>query len=332
MSYKDKRLIKGTGVYHLAPFKYEWAWRDMKNGRDNDWRPEEIPMGSDKACFESKLNSAEQEMFINIFATLTTSDVVVGRNVAVSTYQHITAPEVCAYLARQIEEERLHSYSYQHILEVLGLDQDEVYSRYERIPEISKKFKIAEFWSEKIHQGPTSAFSLRPLEHFILGLMFYYAVFEGIWFYNGFSPIFSLQRRNLMTGTGEQLQYIMRDEAMHVAFGIRLVRELMKEEGVAVPTQAVHSMFEEALNAEFAYADRILPNILGYNSALHKGQAMYLANRRLKQLGYAPLYETAPITLTWLDEQVNIKKEKNFFETRVTEYRSAASLEGTWDE
>lgn len=327
MSYKDKRLVNGTGVYHLAPIKYEWAWRDMKNGKDNDWRPEEIPMGTDKGCYEHSLSEVEKEMFVNVFATLTTSDVVVGRNVAVSTYQHITAPEVCAYLARQIEEERLHSYSYQHILEVLGLDQDEVYTRYERIPEINRKFKIAEYWSEQIYNGPKA-----DLEKFILGLIFYYAVFEGIWFYNGFSPIFSLQRRNLMTGTGEQLQYILRDESMHVAFGIRLIRELVKEENSFISTSTVHNMFKEALDAEFKYADRVLPNALGYNAMLHKEQARYLANRRLTQLGYSQLYDKAENVLPWLDEQVNIKKEKNFFETKVTEYRSSASLDGTWDD
>lgn len=323
MSYHDKRIINGgEGVNNLAPFKYPWAWEMLEKTRKNDWKPEEIGMGDDRYCYEYRLGDNERLLFTNNFATLTTSDMVVGRNIAVEIMRHITAPEISLFMGRQVWEEGLHSLSYQHILEVLGLDQDEVYYRYQRAPEIRQKFELARFYAEK--------FDSNTLYSFLEGLIFYYLCFEGIWFYNGFSPIFSLQRRNLMTKTGEQLQYIMRDETNHVAFGVRLIKGVCAEENFKLPQEVVHNIFRQAIEAEAVYAHGALPPVLGYNPEMHIVQAKFLANRRLNQIGYAPLYpEIAEPSLPWLDEQINLKKEKNFFESKVTEYQVGGLV---WDD
>jgi ribonucleoside-diphosphate reductase beta chain len=288
----------------------------------NTWFHHQTPMNREKADYEFRLTNDERAMFLDVFATLTTSDIAVLRNAGASLMQHITAPEVESYLARQIAEEGVHSITYQHVIEVLALDQEGLYSRYQTVPEIRAKFDMANQYSERIS-------SFLSIGEFLSGLIFYYGIFEGVWFYNGFSPIFSLQRKNLMVGTGTQLQYIMRDEAMHVAFGLKLINGIMEEEGVRLSEDVVHRIFREALGLEAEYAYRTIPGILGYNPKLHIEQAKFLTNRRLSQLGYGPLYEAENV-LPWLDEQVQVKKEKNFFETHVTEYQSAASLDGTW--
>lgn len=324
MSAQDKRIIGATDqINNLFPLKYQWAWNMVKDSFKNHWIPESIPMGGDKACFDLTLTPNEKELFLNVFSTLTTSDIVILRNIALDVMQHATAPEITAYLARQVAEEGLHSYSYQYCIEILGLDQDEVYTRYLTIPEINTKFKIAAYYADKI-------FRLDSIQDFVYGLIFYYCIFEGIWFYNGFSPIFALQRRNLMRGTGEQLQYIMRDEANHVAFGIKLIKEILKEEGLRLDAKSVNNIFNEGINAEFAYAWAVLPDILGYSPASHIEQAKFLANRRLRQLGLDPIFE-ADNVFPWLDEQIHINKEKNFFEGHVSEYQSSAALDNTWD-
>jgi ribonucleoside-diphosphate reductase beta chain len=323
MSYHDKRLINGkSDINNLMPAKYPWAWDMVNKSIANTWFHHETPMGREKFDYEFRLSPDEREMFLNVFATLTTSDIAILRNLGASLMQHITAPEVELYLASQIAEERVHSLTYQHVIEVLALDQDDIYSRYLHVPEINDKFTFAGEYSNMVYEK-------RNLEQFLKGLIFYYGVFEGLWFYNGFSPIFSLQRRNMMMGTGTQLQYIMRDEAQHVAFGIKLIRGIEKEENFKLPEPQVHFIFQRAIELESAYAKRTMPPVLGYNADLHIEQAKFLANRRLSQLGYRPLFEATNV-LPWLDEQINIKKEKNFFETRTTEYQSAASLDGTW--
>lgn len=140
-------------------------------------------------------------------------------------------------------------------------------------------------------------------------------------------PIFSLQRRGLMKGTAEQLQYIMRDEVMHAAFGIRVVRQIIREENIRLDKRALHEMWTEAELAERDYAHYLLPEpILGYSAGDHIGQFHFIANRRARQLGFDEPFPDAVNALPWLDEQANIRKEKNFFETRVTEYQTGGGL------
>lgn len=324
MTYHDKRLIGGSGeINNLMPAKYQWAWDMVMKSIANTWFHHEVSMVRDKADFDTALNPVEKETFLNVFATLTTSDIAILRNVAASIMRHITAPEVELYLATQIAEERVHTVAYQHVIEILCLDEASIYSRYLTIPEIKQKFDYANTMSDKIDKFENA-------ESFLEGLFFYYMVFEGIWFYNGFSPIYSLGRRNILPGTTTQLQMIMRDESNHVAFGVKLLRGVF-EENMRLSQDKAHAIMAEGIRLEEAYAKRTIGAMLGYNPDTHIEQARYLANRRLNQLGYDILYPEATCVLPWLDEMVNINKEKNFFETRVTEYQSAASLDGTWD-
>jgi len=215
------------------------------------------------------------------------------------------------------------SITYQHIIEVLCLDEDSIYSRYLTVKEINDKFEYAKLQTDKIDQFDS-------LESFLEGLFFYYMMFEGVWFYNGFSPIFSIGRRNIMPGTTTQLQFILKDEANHVAFGVKLLKGIFEETEFRLSEETAHRIVRESIGLESNYANRVIQPILGYNQGFHIEQAKYIANRRLKQLGYNELYPGAQNALPWLDEMVNVNKEKNFFETRVTEYQSAASLDGTW--
>jgi ribonucleoside-diphosphate reductase beta chain len=160
-----------------------------------------------------------------------------------------------------------------------------------------------------------------------MSYLFFAGVFEGCWFYNGFSPIFALQRRGLMTGTAEQLQYIMRDEVMHCAFGIRTVRQIIQENNIKLDPKAINGMWLEAEAAESEYARYILRDpILGYCADDHIEQFRFVANRRAKQLLLDEPFPGAENRLGWLDEQANLRKEKNFFETRVTEYQAGGAL------
>ena len=131
-----------------------------------------------------------------------------------------------------------------------------------------------------------------------------------------------------MTGTGQQIQYIHRDETMHIGFGIRLIREGMEEQNRSPNPETVRGLFLRAMERLDTWAKYCIPNVLGYNAELHMQHARWLADKRLKQLGYSPLFRVEE-ALPWLDEMASIKKEKNFFESRVIEYQSAASLK--WD-
>lgn len=331
VSVQDKRIVGGQGdINQLAPFKYPWAWEFFLNANKNHWTPLEISMAQDVHDYAHKLTPAERHVFENVLAYLTTSDILAMRNIGLAVMEKMTAPELQIYQARQVYEEALHTWTYQHCIESLGLDQQEIYNRYRVVPEIHGKIALANRRLDRVLRSDMDLTDRDNLHEFALSYMFFAGIFEGCWFYNGFTPIFALQRRGLMKGTAEQLQYIMRDEVLHCAFGIRVVRELLKENGLTLDPREVQQLWEEAEAAESTYASYILREpILGYSADLHRAQFRFIANRRARQLGLAEPFPGAQNVLPWLDEQANLRKEKNFFETRVTEYQTGGAL--SWD-
>ncbi len=326
---EDKRVINGlTDINQLAPFKYPWAWEFFLNANKNHWTPLDINMSQDVHDYHHKLTLEERHVYENVLAYLTTSDILAMRNIGLAVMEKMSAPELQIYQARQVYEESLHTWTYQHCIETIGLDQSEIYNRYRVIPAIHRKIKMG---NERISALLRPDINLRnrdDLHTFVMAYIFFAGIFEGCWFYNGFSPIFALQRRGLMKGTGEQLQYIMRDEVMHCAFGIRVVKQIIKEENITLDPKSLQHMWEEAEAAESAYAQFLLKEpILGYSAADHTEQFRFIANRRAKQLKLAEPFPGAANALPWLDEQASMRKEKNFFETRVTEYQTGASLQ-----
>jgi ribonucleoside-diphosphate reductase beta chain len=327
----DKRVVNGgADINQLAPFKYPWAWTYFLNANKNHWTPLDINMAQDVHDYRHKLTVEERHVYENVLSYLTTSDILAMRNIGLAVMEKMTAPELQIYQARQVYEESLHTWTYQHCIETIGLDQSEIYNRYRVVPEIHQKIQYA---NNRLHSVLRSDIDLKDrdeLENFVMSYAFFAGIFEGCWFYNGFSPIFALQRRGLMKGSAEQLQYIMRDEVMHASFGIRVCKQIMKEENIQLDPKKVQEMFEEADACEEIYAGYILRDpILGYSKEQHHGQFRFIANRRAASLGFEPPFPGAEATLPWLDEQANMRKEKNFFETKVTEYQTGGGLK--WD-
>ena len=324
----DKRIVNGKAdINQLAPFKYPWAWEFFLTANRNHWTPLEISMAQDVHDYHHKLSPAERHVFENVLAYLTTSDILAMRNIGLAVMEKMTAPELQIYQARQVYEEALHTWTYQHCIESIGLDQQEIYNRYRVVPEIHGKIALANRRLARVMRSDFDLTDRANLHEFALSYFFFAVIFEGCWFYNGFTPIFALQRRGLMKGTAEQLQYIMRDEVLHCAFGIRVVRELLKEENMILDPVALRELWDEAEAAEIAYAGYILREpVLGYNAELHVQQFRFVANRRARQVGVEEPFPGAENVLPWLDEQANLRKEKNFFETRVTEYQTGGAL------
>lgn len=327
----DKRVVNGqTDINQLAPFKYSWAWEFFLNANKNHWTPLDINMTKDIHDFNHVLTPEERFVYTSVLSYLTTSDILAMRNIGLAVMEKMTAPELQIYQARQVFDESIHTWTYQHCIETLGLDQGEIYNRYRVVPEINTKIQIANRRLGSILRADIDLKNADELHNFVMAYIFFAAIFEGCWFYNGFSPIFSLQRRGLMTGTGEQFQYIMRDEVLHAAFGIRVIKQILLENPLQINPKEWRDLWDEADAAEQGYARHILSRpILGYNAALHCQQFRFIANRRVRQLGMEEPFPGAPCALPWLDEQANLRKEKNFFETRVTEYQAGSALK--WD-
>ena len=277
---KDKRVVNGqTDINQLAPFKYPWAWKYFLNANKNHWTPLDINMAQDIQDYHHKLTPVEHSMYENVLAYLTTSDILAMRNIGLAVMDKMSAPELQIYQARQVYEEALHTWVYQHCIETIGLDQSEIYNRYRIVPEIYQKIKIANDRLNSVLRTDIDLRTPQGLEDFVIAYIFFAAVFEGCWFYNGFSPIFALQRRGLMKGTAEQLQYIMRDEVMHCGFGIRTIKQILIENELELDETILQAMWQQALEAESNYAHYILHEpILGYNAQNHIDQFCYIAN------------------------------------------------------
>lgn len=314
IEHLEKRLVRGPNVTQLMPAKYPWAWEWYIDSNKNHWTPGEIQMGKDIYQFQHSLTDSERHVFTNVFAYLTTSDVLAMRNVSLAIMEKVTAPEVQIALMRHGFDETIHTMTYQHCLETLRLDPNDIYTRYLRWPEINAKFELSNRYLKQTLEMRILV-TKEDVEEFLYGYIFFSLIFEGVWFYNGFTPIFNLNRRQLMMNAGEQLQYILRDEVNHVKLGIRVIRGIIEEEGIVLDKERIRTMFIEADACEENYIKMILKDgMIGHSVEMHMQQSRVVSNRRLRQLGLETVFPDTEAPFKWLDEIAGgTRKEKNFF-------------------
>eukprot|EP01059_Diplonema_ambulator_P002358 TRINITY_DN12015_c0_g1_i1.p2 TRINITY_DN12015_c0_g1~~TRINITY_DN12015_c0_g1_i1.p2 ORF type:complete len:343 (+),score=-84.13 TRINITY_DN12015_c0_g1_i1:453-1481(+) len=334
---EDKRIINcPLDVNQLVPFKYDWAWDKYLSACANHWMPNEINMSADVALWRDPqgLTEAERRIVKRSLGFFSTADSVVANNLVLAIYRHITNPECRQYLLRQAFEEALHVHSYQHIVQSLGLDEGEIFNMYHEIPSVANKAAWALRYT-KVLSDPAFKTGTQESDQLLLkNLVAFYVVLESIFFYVGFTQILAMGRRGKMTGTSEQFQYILRDESMHANFGIDVINQIIAEnpELWTKTLQAeIIAMIDTGVNLEIQYAKDTMPSgILGLNADMFSEYLHFIANRRCTQLGLAPLYPKANNPFPWMSEMMDLKKEKNFFETRVIEYQTGGTLD--WEE
>ncbi|MBT5922987.1 MAG: ribonucleotide-diphosphate reductase subunit beta [Cellvibrionales bacterium] len=332
----QKRMINcRADLNQLVPFKYDWAWQKYLDGCANHWMPQEVNMNADIALWKSEDGLSEDERLIIMrsLGYFSTADSLVANNLALAIYRLITNPECRQYILRQAFEEAIHTHAYQYCIESLGMDEGEVFNMYREVPSVAKKAS----WSlSKTHSICDPSFSTGTPEtdqELLRNLIGFYAVTEGIFFYCGFTQILSMGRRNKMTGVAEQFQYILRDESMHLNFGIDVINQI-KLENPHLWSEAfqeeVIQMILEGTQIEIEYARDTMPRgVLGMNAKMMEGYLQFIANRRLAQLGLPEQFPGAQNPFPWMSEIMDLRKEKNFFETRVIEYQTGGAL--TWD-
>lgn len=332
----DKRMINcRADLNQLVPFKYEWAWQKYLDGCANHWMPQEINMTADVATWKNPegLTDDERTIVMRSLGYFSTADSLVANNLVLAIYRHITCPEARQYLLRQAFEEAIHTHAYQYCIESLGMDEGEVFNMYREVPSIAKKAA----WSIAHTRGISSPLfqtgTPETDQELLRNLIGFYVVTEGIFFYCGFTQILSMGRRNKMTGVAEQFQYILRDESMHLNFGIDVINQI-KLENPHLWTDAfkdeVVQMVLEGTELEIAYARDTMPRgVLGMNAAMMEVYLHFIANRRLAQLGLPEAFPGAENPFPWMSEIMDLRKEKNFFETRVIEYQTGGAL--SWE-
>lgn len=323
-----------TDPNKILPITYPWAREHYKNGVANNWTPEEVSMQRDVEQWKSPvaLSDTERRLILWNLGFFSTAESLTANNIVLAVYNHVTCPEARQYLLRQAYEEAIHTDTFIYCCDTLGLDPNDIYSMYETIPSIKEKDDFVVDLTRVVFDPSFSTVGEENVRKFLRDLVGFYVIMEGIFFYAGFAMILALRRQNKMVGIGEQFEYIMRDESLHLAFGCDLINTIKSENPGVWTTEFADELvglIERAVDLEKAYARDACPvGLLGINPEQFSQYVEYVADRRLERIGLPRRYG-ARNPFPWMSQSTDLAKEKNFFETRVTEYQVGAALE--WD-
>ena len=323
-----------TDPNKILPMKYLWAREHYKNGVNNNWTPEEVSMQKDVEQWKSSrvLSDTERRLILWNLGFFSTAESLTANNIVLAVYNHVTNPESRQYLLRQAYEEAVHTDTFIYCCDSLGLDPDEIFNMYNTIPSIKEKDDFVVGLTTSVLDPSFSTEGTENIQRFVRDLVGFYVIMEGIFFYAGFAMMLALKRQNKMIGIGEQFEYIMRDESIHLAFGCDLINTI-KVEFPEIWTPAfraeIETLIDRAVELEQRYAYDACPEgLLGINADAFAQYVEYIADRRLERLGFPKrFFKDNPFP--WMSQSTDLLKEKNFFETRVTEYQMGASL--SWD-
>jgi len=321
-----------TDPNKILPMKYLWAREHYKGGVANNWTPEEISMQKDVEQWKDPqfLSSDERRLILWNLGFFATAESLTANNIVLAVYQHVTNPECRQYLLRQAYEEAVHTDTFIYCCDSLGLNPDEIYGMYNTIPSIKEKDDFVVGLTKSIFDPNFKTDTLENIKKFVLDLIGFYVIMEGIFFYAGFAMMLALKRQQKMVGVGEQFEYIMRDESIHLAFGCDLINTIVAENPELWTTDfknEIADLISESVVLERRYAYDACPRgLLGINAEQFCNYVEHMADRRLERIGLPKMFHKEN-PFPWMSQSTDLSKEKNFFESRVTEYQTAGSLD-----
>jgi ribonucleoside-diphosphate reductase beta chain len=321
--------ILGTGVQDgllLKPVKYQWAMDLYDQAVANTWFPNEIQLGEDLADFK-KMSEEEQHALTFLMSFFNPSELIVNKALAFGVYPYLNAPEAHLYLAKQMWEEANHCMSFEYVLETFPVDRAKIYEQHVSVPEIIAKEEFETKYIKRMMENTLDIETVEGKQDFVRNLVAYSVIMEGIWFYSGFMVALSFRQRNLLRNWGSLVDWIVRDESLHLKFGINLILTVL-EENPEIATDEfvaeVHQMVLDAVEMEVAYNQAQFPNgILGLNADYVSQYTKYIADRRLEELGFEAHYK-ATNPAKWMATANDTLQLVNFFESTNTSYESNA--------
>lgn len=328
-----RRIINGeeADVIQLYPMRHKFAWEYYNAANANHWLPTEISMQLDIEQWKSAtaLSADERSAFETVLGFFTTADSIAANNIVMAFYKHVTSPEIRMYLLRQAYEEAIHTHAYQYIVESLGMDESKIFNMYREVDSIFNKEEFILGFNEGIFDGSFKTGDFENDQRFLENWCVFSLILEGIFFYSSFAVVLGFKRQNKLPGSAEQIEYIMRDESMHLNFGIEIINAL-KQENPELWTQdfqdRIVNLVAKAAKLEYTFAQEVFPTgIFGLNAEGFKQYIEHIADRRLERVGLPKQFGTAN-PFPWMSEAIDLSKKKNFFETRVTEYQTGGSL------
>ena len=319
-----------AGVNQILPHVNKWAWDLYRTGKNNNWTPEEIPMTKDIQNWrgDDVLSDDERLVIKRCLGFFAGSESLVGNNLF-TMFKYVTDPECRQYMARQMYEECLHNDTIVYICDSLDLDINEVYEAYESVPSIKAKDEFLMNITQDLALNPVDPTTPEGVREIIKAAFIYWIVCEGTFFFSGFAMLLSMSEK--IPGVSEQIQYTLRDESIHIKFGTTLLNKI-KEQHADVWNEDLENeltgYLQDAVKLEIEYAKDVLPRgILGLNADMFVQYMQFIANRRLEALGMKFRYDSDKNPFPFLSETIDLDKQKNFFETKVTAYQNSGALD-----
>jgi len=330
-----KRVINGlrTAELNMLPLKYPEAYRIYKQMKANHWEPDVIDMSKDSHQWNTGVLTAKERWIIEMgVGYFSAAEGIVGDSVLHVIEDNLTAAELKHATLRQIAEESIHMDSLLHMIGSLNIDLDEVTAKFSDIPSIRRKNDFITRHMPELKMGVDLTVTANK-QKFAKAIFAISQVMEGTQFYALFAMVLSLHRQNKMTGVGQMFQYTLRDESNHIALGRFLLTQLIAENpDLWTPEfqQELVDFMREGVDLEKDFVRDCLPEDgVGMTQADFLDYVDFNADRRLESLGLPRLSRIGTNPFPWLDEVIFLRKEKNFFETRVTEYQTGGSMKNS---
>jgi len=328
-----KRVVGGreTTTFNLLPLRYGWAYDLYRTMKANHWEPEDVPMGRDVEQWRGDGTLTDIDRWIVRMGVgyFSAAEGIVGDNVIHVVRELVTASELKLVLGRHAHEENIHADSLLYMISSLGIDPHECEAMFEDIPSIAAKnawvTRTSKALRRDLDMDDPEARRLLSTNVFVFG-----QCMEGTQFYGLFGMILSLYRQGKLPGIGTMFRYTLRDESNHIELFRRLLLEIAAENPdvwTADHREELRALMAEAVDLEKRFIADCLPvEAVGLSREEFEGYIDHVADRRLEGCGLAPLRPGSPNPLPWLAELMDVRKEQNFFEGRVTEYQRASSL------
>lgn len=339
-AYAAKKVINGrdTMFFNILPLKYNWAYDLYKTMKSNHWEPEDVPMQKDcehwrdTSGFITDIDRWIIKMAIGYFSA---AEGIVGDNIQHVTREVVTAPELKLLLGRHAHEENIHADSLVYMISSLGINPHECEAMFRDIPTIERKtdFVVSNSRALRRDMDMTKLENKQALARnsFLFG-----QVMEGTQFYGLFGMVLSLYRQNKFPGIGQMFRYTLRDESNHIEVFRNLLMDLIDENPdiwtESFKQELVDTM-KEGIALEKQFIRDCLPvSAVGLSAEEFEQYIDYIADRRLEGVGLKPLNPGVTNPFPWLSETIDVTKEQNFFEGRVTDYQKASALDSVDDD
>lgn len=317
--------ILGTGIQDgllLKPVKYQWAMDLYDQAVANTWFPNEIQLAQDLSDWK-KMSDEERHALEFLMSYFNPNELLVNKALAFGVYPYVNAAECHLYLAKQMWEEANHCMTFEYVLETFPIDRDKAYAAHVETPSMARKEEFETKFIKRMTEDTIDITTTEGKKDFVRNLVAYNIILEGIWFYSGFMVALSFRQRNLLRNFGSLIDWVVRDESLHLKFGINLILTVL-EENEDLQTEEfaaeIKQMILDGVDMEEQYNKDLLPNgILGLNADYINQYVKYLADRRLEELGFEPHYNVSN-PAKWMAAANDTLQLVNFFEAQNTSY------------